>query len=51
MHMIEARMKAPTHGTDIAFPAAFAKAVSEQFSTLSIGDPDALACMPLVGKQ
>ena len=49
MHMIEAIINAPTHGTDMPLPAALAKAAGEASFIFSFGDPDARDWALLVG--
>lgn len=50
-HMMQATRKVPMHGTDIPLPAALAGAAGAQLETWSLGDPDARAWGPVVGKQ
>ena len=46
-----AHMNAATHGTDIALPAILMTALSRRSSRHSTGDPHALDCCLVVGKQ
>ena len=50
-HMMHAKMNAPIHGTLMAFPAAFTKAFVSTPRVSNFGDPEALACFPVVGMQ